>query len=61
MSPKTAILFLNVGLCGQLGEQLQQQGRRLAEVERLARIIGFPIKIVKRLVRALFPFAKANK
>lgn len=56
---ETAINLIT--LCGQLGEQMQQQERRLEEVERLARIIHFPINIVKRSVRTLFSSAKSNK
>lgn len=62
LSPAATEIAINlISLCGQLGEQLQQQERRLLDMERLARIIGSPIKAGKRLARALYPFSSGRK
>ena len=62
MPSATAETTINlISLCGQLGEQLQQQERRLREMERLTRIIGLPIQAGKRLARALYPFSGRSK
>ncbi|ODU01933.1 MAG: hypothetical protein ABS89_06415 [Thiobacillus sp. SCN 63-1177] len=62
MPSATAEATINlISLCGQLGEQLQQQERRLQEVERLTRIVGLPIQAGKRLARALYPFSGRRK
>ncbi len=62
MSFATAEATINlISLCGQLGEQLQLQERRLQDMERLAYIIGLPIQAAKRLARALYPFSGSRK
>jgi len=50
-----------LSLCGQLGERIAHQERRLRNLEHLTRFIETPIKLGRRLVKTLIPFPGGKK
>jgi glycosyltransferase involved in cell wall biosynthesis len=57
----TEIAINLVSLCGQLGEQIGQQEKRLRDLERLARFIESPIRLGKQLLKRLGLFFGKGK
>jgi glycosyltransferase involved in cell wall biosynthesis len=45
-----------LSMCGQLGERIAHQERRLRNIERITRIVETPARLGKQLIRTFIPF-----
>jgi glycosyltransferase involved in cell wall biosynthesis len=57
----TEIAINLVSLCGQLGEQIGQQEKRLRDLERLAGFIGRPARLGKQLLKKISRFVRKGE